>query len=310
MFKPRRNLTKGKKRVESSSESDADSKRVIEQTPEAVLDVKKRRHGLESSSSIAPSSSPSTAIEKTSENILIGEDAFRQSEQSGFDSADLLSQYERIRDIQKKIDAGELDEEVYRGMKAYRAYIPPDDGTKLAKRKVTDILGPQRVADNVRSTVQFDYQMDICKDFKESGYCGFGDSCKFLHDRSDYKSGWQLDSDWKASKRSLDKDNIDRFSRKAEKRQARLEQQRQDAIERGLDPSLVVPESDSDTSSNDGGENSKALCCVCHKKWSECKTPACTTICGHFFCESCFLATSANTCKCCGKPTQGIFNSL
>ncbi len=28
------------------------------------------------------------------------------------------------------------------------------------------------------------------------GYCGFGDSCKFLHDRSDYKHGWQLEQEW------------------------------------------------------------------------------------------------------------------
>ncbi|TWW70313.1 RING finger protein 113A [Takifugu flavidus] len=26
-----------------------------------------------------------------------------------------------------------------------------------------------------------------------SGFCGFGDSCKFLHDRSDYKHGWQIE---------------------------------------------------------------------------------------------------------------------
>lgn len=36
-----------------------------------------------------------------------------------------------------------------------------------------------------------DYQPDICKDYKETGFCGFGDSCKFLHDRTDYKHGWQ-----------------------------------------------------------------------------------------------------------------------
>ena len=28
------------------------------------------------------------------------------------------------------------------------------------------------------------------------GNCGYGDSCKFLHDRGDYKSGWQLDREW------------------------------------------------------------------------------------------------------------------
>lgn len=27
-----------------------------------------------------------------------------------------------------------------------------------------------------------------------TGWCGFGDSCKFLHDRSDYKHGWEMDN--------------------------------------------------------------------------------------------------------------------
>ena len=29
--------------------------------------------------------------------------------------------------------------------------------------------------------------------FPLSGFCGFGDSCKFMHDRGDYKHGWQLE---------------------------------------------------------------------------------------------------------------------
>ena len=41
-----------------------------------------------------------------------------------------------------------------------------------------------------------DYTPDVCKDFKDTGFCGYGDACKFLHDRSDYKSGWQLDKMW------------------------------------------------------------------------------------------------------------------
>lgn len=45
----------------------------------------------------------------------------------------------------------------------------------------------------MRMTVRFDYQPDICKDYKETGFCGYGDACKFVHDRGDYKSGWELD---------------------------------------------------------------------------------------------------------------------
>ena len=31
------------------------------------------------------------------------------------------------------------------------------------------------------------------QDYKETGYCTFGDSCKFAHMREDYKAGWQIE---------------------------------------------------------------------------------------------------------------------
>lgn len=46
-----------------------------------------------------------------------------------------------------------------------------------------------------RWSVRIDYAPDVCKDYLETGYCGFGDSCKFLHDRGDYKLGWQIDAE-------------------------------------------------------------------------------------------------------------------
>lgn len=54
-------------------------------------------------------------------------------------------------------------------------------------------LGPQRVSGHVRTTLRVDYQPDICKDYKETGFCAYGDTCKFLHDRGDYKAGWELE---------------------------------------------------------------------------------------------------------------------
>ena len=27
------------------------------------------------------------------------------------------------------------------------------------------------------------------QDYRDTGFCGFGDSCKFMHDRGDYKAG-------------------------------------------------------------------------------------------------------------------------
>ncbi len=56
-------------------------------------------------------------------------------------------------------------------------------------------IGPLRAPANIRTSVRWDYQPDICKDYKETGFCGYGDNCKFLHDRSDYKAGWQIDKE-------------------------------------------------------------------------------------------------------------------
>lgn len=41
-----------------------------------------------------------------------------------------------------------------------------------------------------------DYQPNVCKDYKQTGYCGYGHNCKYLHDRGDYKSGWEIDAEW------------------------------------------------------------------------------------------------------------------
>lgn len=53
-----------------------------------------------------------------------------------------------------------------------------------------------RVFEYLRVIVRWDYQFDICKDYKEIGFCGFGDSCKFFYDRLDYKYGWQIEREF------------------------------------------------------------------------------------------------------------------
>lgn len=48
----------------------------------------------------------------------------------------------------------------------------------------------------IRSTNRIDHNPEICKDYFVSGYCGFGDACVFIHDRTDYKSGAELEKEW------------------------------------------------------------------------------------------------------------------
>ena len=63
----------------------------------------------------------------------------------------------------------------------------------IGAEKGTGIHGPLRANVHARVSVRFDYQPDVCKDYKETGFCGYGDACKFVHDRSDYKSGWEME---------------------------------------------------------------------------------------------------------------------
>ncbi|KAF4464870.1 pre-mRNA splicing factor cwc24 [Fusarium albosuccineum] len=65
--------------------------------------------------------------------------------------------------------------------------------------------GPTRASTNVRTTTTIDFAPDVCKDYRKTGFCAFGDSCVFLHDRSDMKQGWQLDREWETITRGRKK---------------------------------------------------------------------------------------------------------
>jgi RING finger protein 113A len=98
------------------------------------------------------------------------------------------SRDERAQDANMKQD-GEIDDGMYRGAANY--HKPLTKRTDVMDSKMTH--GPIRATANVRTITMMDYQPDVCKDYKETGFCGYGDSCKFLHDRGDYLAGWQLD---------------------------------------------------------------------------------------------------------------------
>lgn len=100
--------------------------------------------------------------------------------------------FERSQKIQEEL-TGKDDDKIYRGINNYHKYIKPKDSTMGNASSGMVRKGPIRAPEHLRATVRWDYQPDICKDYKETGFCGFGDSCKFLHDRSDYKHGWQIE---------------------------------------------------------------------------------------------------------------------
>lgn len=118
----------------------------------------------------------------------------------------VLKQAEKA--LKGKPKAGSGSDEVYKGIHGYTDFKAGFRREQtVASEKAGGAHGPLRASAHIRMSARFDYQPDICKDYKETGYCGYGDSCKFMHDRGDYKSGWQLEKEWeeveKARKRGL-----------------------------------------------------------------------------------------------------------
>lgn len=73
---------------------------------------------------------------------------------------------------------------------------------QLKKKKTSGTLkGPQVAQKAKRVTTRVDYNPERCKDYYEHGYCPFGDTCIYIHDRGDYKSGFQLDQEWNEAQR-------------------------------------------------------------------------------------------------------------
>jgi RING finger protein 113A len=73
---------------------------------------------------------------------------------------------------------------------------------QLRKKKTSGTLrGPQVAQKGKRVTSRVDYNPERCKDYYEHGYCPFGDTCIYIHDRGDYKNGAQLDQEWDEAQR-------------------------------------------------------------------------------------------------------------
>ena len=182
--------------------------------------------------------------------------------------------------------------------------LKPDDRTlaqrmkeqneKAAKYFVS--IGPARISTTVKHTNTIDYNPSRCKDFFEAGYCVFGNSCIFIHDRCDYKFGWQLDQEFEAKQK-----------KKQERRQKRLEAiiAQKDLAGLGLDST------DSEDETTLLGPAVYAgidlVCPVCKQDY---KNPT-SLGCKHILCDICARNEYSKTGKCpkCSKRMDGVFNS-
>ena len=191
-------------------------------------------------------------------------------------------------------------------------------GTKETRNKF--LAGPLKAPTFVRTTTRFDYQPDICKDYKDTGFCGFGDTCIYLHDRGNTMSGWQLEEEYERKKKVA-----------------------QDAKEREMDLFCKVISGGNvngdgggggknDIQSGDNGkvgnvDHSDGLpfaCFLCRDAFQE---PVVTS-CNHYFCNKCIMqhlrehsnvstmdrgpasasVSTSSACPICHKDTYGVFN--
>lgn len=116
--------------------------------------------------------------------------------------------HQKSIEINKELE-GKADDKIYRGVNNYAQYYKKKDSVLGNASSGMVRNGPIRAPAHLRATVRWDYQPDICKDYKETGFCGFGDSCKFLHDRSDYKHGWQMEKEHGTGSHGCDSDGDD-----------------------------------------------------------------------------------------------------
>lgn len=231
-----------------------------------------------SSKDIATSTAELTSTKYTADRnatIKSSNDATKQSNWYDENATDALST-RNLLGTTRTAPSGAPDG-TYRGLANATTFIQknPDAPNRS--------IGPIKAPTNIRTITVTDFAPDVCKDYKQTGFCGFGDSCKFLHAREDYKQGWQLDKEW---------ENVTKGKKVTGGTKIASANRNADEDDSGDDEALL--------------EGIPFACIICKEKY---KDPI-VTKCGHYFCESCALKRYRKdpSCAACGAGTGGVFN--
>lgn len=215
--------------------------------------------------------------------ISSANDATKQTNWYDEHAADALSAKNLLGAAARNTSSGKntAPDGTYRGLANQTSFVTrnPD----APQRSV----GPIKAATNIRTVTVMDFAPDVCKDFRKSGFCGFGDNCKYLHSREDVKQGWQIDKEWDAT--SKGKQHL---------------------------AGTVVASANRDAADVDTGMDAEEAamlekipfaCIICEGDYRE----PIITRCGHYFCEPCALKRYRKdpSCAACGVGTNGVFNS-
>eukprot|EP01138_Halocafeteria_seosinensis_P010715 gb/GECG01010942.1/.p1 GENE.gb/GECG01010942.1/~~gb/GECG01010942.1/.p1 ORF type:complete len:355 (+),score=79.88 gb/GECG01010942.1/:1-1065(+) len=175
---------------------------------------------------------------------------------------------------------------IYQGKSSYTDYIKRD-ADSMHSAKLRGTLGPVRGPSHIRTTNQMDYEPSLCKDYYETGFCGYGDTCIYLHMRESYTPGWKQDQEWEEAKKKQE-----------EKLKNRVNE--------------IVGEDGEGEEDNGNKSDLPFACFLCRKQWSdkEANLKPVKTLCGHYFCEECALKRHKrdSSCAACNKETYGMFN--
>lgn len=235
---------------------------------------------VSSKNNAGPEKDLSATVFSADRNVPITDsnDATKQSNWYDEDSKDSLSAKSLLgstRAIPKESQA----DGTYKGLANQTSFIQKNPNAPDRK------VGPIKAPTNIRTITVMDYAPDVCKDYKQTGFCGFGDNCKFLHSREDYKQSWALDREWEDVTKG--KKNLG---------------------------GTVVASADRNRTKDDDDEAEEALlesipfvCLICRGPY---RSPVITR-CGHYFCEPCALSRYRKdpSCAQCGSGTNGVFNS-
>lgn len=272
-FQPRRNRGNIRKRQVAEADDEDDT---------VVVRNVKQQQGDPLSFSTKTARSDDVTVQYESNKALpsLANDATRYLETETEIDRDARALREKVLAQQAE---GAKDDGTYKGLNNYIDYRAGFRREHtISSEKGAGAHGPLRSNMYVRVSARFDYQPDICKDYKETGFCSYGDSCKFLHDRGDYKSGWELEREWDEQQKA----KAEALARKG-----------------------WNPDAEEEEEEEKDDDDLPFACLICRKPWEECSTPVITR-CKHYFCETCALKHNMKTGKCavCLESTNGIFN--
>ena len=261
--------------------SDSDSADYSSSEDESGHKIKRRKKNIgaitASSKNNATSSSDLTSTiysADRSATIKSSNDATKQSNWYDENATDALSSKNLLGTTRV---VPEPAEGTYKGLSNATSFIQKNPNAP------TRVVGPVKAPTNIRTITVMDFAPDVCKDYKTTGFCGFGDSCKFLHAREDYKQGWQLDKEW---------ENVTKGKK----------------VTGGTKVASANRNVEEEDSEDDDAmlEGIPFACIICKEKY---KDPI-VTKCGHYFCESCALKRYRKdpNCAACGAGTSGVFN--